>query len=315
MTSGGSPLDLLVIGDLNPDLIVTGGDMVPRFGQVEQLVESADLVLGGSGAIVASGAAKLGLSVGLCAVVGDDELGAMVRRWVEGAGVDTSHVRIDRDRATGVSVILAAPGGRAILTSPGAIDSLAPGDLAGLPARSARHVHAASTFLMSHDVRAALPETLRRFSAAGATTSVDTNWDPAEEWETRGLLEAAHLFLPNAAELTAITGEPDVEGALAAWAHPADVAVKLGEAGGACRAGETFVRIAAPPVPGLVDTIGAGDGFDAGYLAGFLGGRSPVSSLALAVAVGALSTRGAGGTAAQPNLAEAERCATTLVTG
>ena len=40
------------------------------------------------------------------------------------------------------------------------------------------------------------------------------------------------------------------------------------------------------------------------YLAGFLGGRSPVSSLALAVAVGALSTRGAGGTAAQPNLAE-----------
>ena len=154
---------------------------------------------------------------------------------------------------------------------------------------------------------------MRRFSAAGATTSVDTNWDPAEEWETRGLLEATHLFLPNAAELTAITGMPNVDEALASWAHPAHV--KLGEEGGACRSGGTFVRIAAPPVPGLVDTIGAGDGFDAGYLAGFLGGRSPASSLALAVAVGALSTRGAGGTAAQPNLAEAERCAATLVTG
>src|ERR671930_686311 len=67
--------DLLVVGDANPDLVLRGGDVVPTFGQREQIVDEAALVLGGSGSIMACGAARLGLSVGMVACVGDDALG------------------------------------------------------------------------------------------------------------------------------------------------------------------------------------------------------------------------------------------------
>ena len=64
-------IDLLVLGDVNPDLILTG-DVVPAFGQAEQLLDGATLSVGGSGAITACGAARLGLRVAMCVLVGDD---------------------------------------------------------------------------------------------------------------------------------------------------------------------------------------------------------------------------------------------------
>ena len=62
--------DLLVVGDANPDLVLRGGDVVPAFGQREQLVDHADLTLGGSGAIMACGAARLGMEVAVVAAEG-----------------------------------------------------------------------------------------------------------------------------------------------------------------------------------------------------------------------------------------------------
>ena len=72
-------MDLLVVGDANADLVLRGGDIVPSFGQREQLVDHAELVLGGSGAILAAGAARLGLDVAMVACVGDDPLGRVMR--------------------------------------------------------------------------------------------------------------------------------------------------------------------------------------------------------------------------------------------
>ena len=69
MTAG-----LLVVGDANPDLILRG-DVVPRFGQAEQLLDDADLVLGGSAAITAHGLARLGRPVSLVAAIGADAFG------------------------------------------------------------------------------------------------------------------------------------------------------------------------------------------------------------------------------------------------
>ena len=72
-------LDLLVLGDANPDLVLHGGDVVPAFGQAEHLVDDARLTIGGSGAILACGAARLGLRAAIAAVVGDDLFGRFVR--------------------------------------------------------------------------------------------------------------------------------------------------------------------------------------------------------------------------------------------
>src|SRR3954467_7677951 len=97
-------MDLLVVGDLNADIVLRGGDVVPRFGQREQLVDDAELVLGGSGAIMAHGAAKLGLEVAMVACVGDDALGTAMIDALERGGVETSGVIRTADAATGVSV-------------------------------------------------------------------------------------------------------------------------------------------------------------------------------------------------------------------
>jgi len=117
-------LDLLVLGDTNPDLVLHGGDVVPAFGQAEHLVDDAILTIGGSGAILACGAARLGLRVAIAAVVGDDLFGRFVRDGLAEHGVDVSGIRVDPKTPTGVTVVLSGPDDRAILTMPGTIAGL-----------------------------------------------------------------------------------------------------------------------------------------------------------------------------------------------
>lgn len=300
-------LDLLVVGDVNPDVVVSSPGLEPRFGQVEQIVDSAELVVGGSGAITAMGAARLGLRVGLCAVVGGDDLGRLMTLKLADVGVDVTHLVVDARRPTGMSVILDRGGDRAVLTALGTISALTVDDLAALPGRPARHVHAASYYLMAPMLRAALPAQLARFRAAGATTSLDTNWDPTERWDVADVLRETDLFLPNEAELSAIAGTPIVDRALAVLAEQGcDTAVKRGDRGAVARVGEWTYRATRTPPVEYADAIGAGDTFDAGFLAGRLLGRDPGEALAMAVVAGTLSTSATGGTGAQPTLDEVD---------
>lgn len=304
-------LDLLVIGDVNPDVIVRAADPRPSFGQAERLVESIDLVIGSSSAIFASGAARLGLRVAMAGLVGDDPLGRFVVDALAARGVDVAGVQVDGAVPTGASVILSGSRDRAIFTAPGTIPLLrATAVPAGLVAR-ARHVHVGSFFLLDA-ARADLPALFRAARASGSTTSLDCNWDPRGTWDAglRALLREIDVFLPNAAEAGLITGQPDAEeAALALLALGSRVvAVKLGADGALAVAGGEAVRCAALPVE-PVDATGAGDSFDAGFLAAWLAGRPLRECLALGVTCGSLSTLGAGGTAAQPTLAEAEAAA------
>lgn len=306
-----SPLvghDLLVIGDANPDLILAG-DVEPVFGQVEKLVDSGRLTLGGSASIVAAGAARLGLRTAIATVVGDDALGRVQTTALAAAGVDTRGVRVDARRPTGVTVVLARGDDRALLTALGTIDALRAEDVDRALVAGARHVHVSSYFLQPA-LAAGLPGLLQRARAAGASVSLDTNWDPSGRWDLGALLALVDVFLPNAAEACAITGAADAEAAAAALARTVPiVVVTCGAEGAIARAGDRVVR-AAPPAVDAVDATGAGDSFAAGFLAGRLGGRPLDRSLELACACGALSTRAAGGTEAQPDLDEALAAAT-----
>jgi sugar/nucleoside kinase (ribokinase family) len=175
-----------------------------------------------------------------------------------------------------------------------------------------------SSFFLQRALVPGLGELLARARERGATTSLDPNWDPSGTWDggLRELLGELDVLLPNAAEAVRLTGEPDPARAAAVLAASGPlVAVKLGAAGalavrpGAGRAGRWLrgepVHVAAPAVSPRVDTIGAGDSFDAGFLAGWLERRELAGALALGCACGAHSTRAVGGTAAQPTLAEA----------
>jgi sugar/nucleoside kinase (ribokinase family) len=152
-----------------------------------------------------------------------------------------------------------------------------------------------------------LPALFDAVHAAGGTTSIDPNWDPAEEWDggLLDLLDRTDLFFPNSAEARAITGIDDVDVAAGALAgRGRTVAVKFGQGGGLAIRGDEVVRSEAIAAD-VVDTTGAGDSFDAGFVAGLSRGWSLDRCLALAVACGSLSTRAGGGTQAQPTLEEA----------
>lgn len=297
--------DLLVLGDVNPDLILSG-DVEPAFGQVERIVQDARLTVGGSGAIVACGAARLGLRTAICGVVGDDVFGRFMRDELERRGVGVDGLVVEPDRPTGVTVVLAGSGDRAILTHMGTIGDLRIDRIGDARLDASRHVHVASYFLQDL-LRPDLPALFDRLRANGSTTSIDPNWDPTERWDA-GLLELLALtdvFLPNAEEATRIAGVTDVEGAAAGLATRAGaVAVKAGPDGAVAATGDGLIRAPAARVE-AIDTTGAGDAFDAGFLASRLAGDRLERSLAIANACGALSTRALGGLDAQPTMDEA----------
>ncbi|WP_328498222.1 carbohydrate kinase family protein [Streptomyces sp. NBC_00414] len=315
--------DLLVIGDANPDVVLGPLHAPLAFGQHEQLVGSGLLTLGGSAAIMACGAARLGLEVAFAGRIGDDEAGRFVRAALDDRGVDTGALRVDRTLATPLTVVLTlSDGDRAILTSPGTLTATGPEDVPRDLLVTSRHIHAASYFLLP-ELAAALPELFGTARARGATTSLDTNDDPSGRWAPDALpatLAVTDFLLPNAQEAIALsaampasaalsstagTTAESVETAAAALAAQGPhVIVKNGAAGAVAHDGSTLLSTDGIPAQ-PVDTVGAGDSFDAGFVAAHLRGLSTAHALALAAACGALSTRAHGGTPSQPTWAEA----------
>jgi sugar/nucleoside kinase (ribokinase family) len=297
--------DILVVGELNADLILRG-DVAPAFGQAEQLIDDATLTLGSSSAIFACGAARLGLRVVFVGKAGEDEFGRFVVRELAARGVDTSGIVIDAAIPTGLSVILSRPADRAILTHPGSIAALRYDEIDQSLLPRARHLHLGSYFMLD----ALRPDVARLFDAAhshGRSVSLDTNYDPAETWDggLADVLSRVDIFLPNETELCAIAGVDNTDSALDRLAKRVPIlAAKLGERGAIARRGAESAYAAAPPTQ-VVDTTGAGDSFDAGFVYCYLAGWDLARSLRLACACGSLSTRAAGGTGAQATLEEA----------
>src|SRR5512138_822060 len=208
------PFDLIVVGEINPDLILRG-DVIPAFGQVEQLIDDATLTIGSSSAIFACGAARLGLRVAFIGKVGDDEFGRFMLRELAQHGIDISGVVIDPTTPTGLSVILSRPIDRAILTHLGSIAALRFAEIDLSLLSHARHLHLGSYYLLDA-LRPDVPRLFDEAKARGLSISIDTNYDPTEQW-AGGLhetLQRVDVFLPNETELLAITHEDSIEAGL-----------------------------------------------------------------------------------------------------
>ncbi len=296
--------DVVVVGELNADLILRG-NVTPAFGQVEQIIDDAALTIGSSSAIFACGAARLGLRVAFIGKAGDDEFGRFMRRELQQRGIDTSGVVIDPNLPTGLSVILSRPADRAILTHLGSIAALRFDEIDLALLSRARHLHLGSYYLLDA-LRPDVPRLFEEARARGLTISIDTNYDPAEKWEggLRETLRRVDVFLPNEMELLAVTREDSIEAGLDRLSEIPVVAVKLGARGAIALSGSQIFRADAIPVK-VVDTTGAGDSFDAGFVHAYLAGQDLSQALRFACACGSLSTRAAGGTAAQATMAEA----------
>jgi sugar/nucleoside kinase (ribokinase family) len=262
------------------------------------LLTAADLVLGGSAAITAAGCARLGLRTALLAAVGDDVFGRIVRDALEARGV-TLLAADGRGEPTGITIVLSEKDDRGMLTLPGTIPALRPPDVTDELLSRARHVHVASLYLQPA-LAAGLAGVFRRARQIGVTTSLDTNWDPDGKWESIAeILAHTDVFLPNANELLAITGAGTAEAAAARLVGDGTTVVMKDGARGA-RAWWPGGSSAAPGAAvDVVDTTGAGDSFNAGFLAARLSGHDLAESLRWATVAGSLSTRAVGGTAAQ----------------
>ena len=296
--------DILVAGEINPDLILTG-DVVPAFHQTEQLANSAELMIGSSSVIFACGAARLGLKVAFVGLCGHDLFGHFMLDQMEQHRVDVSNVIIQADGHTGISVILNRGADRAILTYPGLMADLQATHIPDTLLEQARHLHVASYFLQTH-LQPDLPHIFRRARALGLTTSLDTNYDPSEKWMGFDkLLSVTNVFLPNEKEALSLTSAADVHGAAERLSPKVEaLAIKLGKEGALGVRGGQQVKVSSLPMQ-VVDTIGAGDSFDAGFLYDYLNERPLEESLRLGCICGALSTQRSGGTAGQPTLEEA----------
>lgn len=299
------PLDVLTFGDLNVDLILSGPDVTPVFGQVEKLVADYTLEMGGSCSIFACQAAKLGLKTGLLGKLGDDDFGRLVLRRLGESGVDTSRVAVDPRLKTGLGLALCPPGDRAILTYMGTINALTPPDVDDGVLASARHLHHGSYYLQS-GLRPGMAAIFRRAKSLGLTTSLDTNWDPEERWEgVEELLPHVDVFMPNDQEALRLARASSLDEAARRFLDLGTglVVVKAGPKGARVYARGTQIERAVQPVSGG-DSIGAGDSFDAGFLAGWLRGLELERCLEIATACGRGVAGQTGGLAGQPRWAE-----------
>lgn len=299
--------DLTVIGELNVDLLLYGKDLTPSFGQTEKLVKDAVLTVGSSSAIFAHQAALLGLRVAFVGKVGDDTFGEFMVSRLQNVGIDTSAIVVDCGVKTGVTLHLVRGEDRAMLTYPGSIAALHPREVDKDLLQNTRHLHAGSYFLQK-GIQMELPDLFAHARQAGSTTSLDPGWDPEENWNS-GLvatLRQTDIFLPNEQELLAITRQYSIQKALTDCTAPHTVVVKGGSSGAILYEHATTKRCAPPPVDS-VDTTGAGDSFDAGFLFAQLNGYGTERALEIGCVCGALSTQSSGGVDAQPELEQIEQ--------
>lgn len=288
-------MDVVVVGELNADLILSGLAAVPRCGEI-QCAQGMRLTLGSSSAIFACNIARLGVDVGFVGKVGNDLLGAMLIERLQDHGVDTSRIVRTDEAQTGICVVLSFPHDYAMASYPGVREKFCLVDVDLAYVQSARHLHM-SSFYLQPALQPGAAELFRGAKGAGLTTSLDPDCDPAGKWN-KGLLELLHyvdVFLPNEQEALKISGKNNLESALDSLAKlSATVVVKRGAAG--VVVSSQGQRLAAPGFHvEPLDTTGAGDSFNAGFISRFLKHDSLADCIAWGNACGAMSTLAMGG--------------------
>ncbi|MCS7484049.1 sugar kinase [Umezawaea endophytica] len=241
--------------------------------------------IGGAESNVACHLARLGVTSSWVSAVGADAFGQAVLDGVGGAGVDVSAVHVDPERPTGLYVKEADASGSPVryYRRGSAASAMGPGVLGALDLADVRLVHVSGITAALSDTCLALLRDVLTAPRTGHLVSFDLNWRPAlwrdrDPAVLRDLANAADVVLAGADEAEAVWGTGDPHELRALLPGPASIVVKQGEKGATLVEGDVHTYQRALRVD-VVEPVGAGDAFAAGYLAAHLAGNPPARRL------------------------------------
>lgn len=294
--------DVIVIGELNVDLILNNIESFPEIGK-EKLADKMDLVLGSSSAIFASNLSSLGAKLSFLGKIGDDIFGNLVLQSLKEKNVNTDLIVIDKHLKTGATIVLNYDEDRAMVTHPGAMEHLGLKDIDKNKLKKAKHLHVSSVFLQPQ-LKENLIEVFKLAKEIGLSTSLDPQWDPDERWELdlKNLLPYVDIFLPNEIEIKNLTSSENINDALDSLSTFANtIVVKLGSKGSILSDKGNTTELKAYLNKNVIDAIGAGDSFDAGFIYKYVSGEKLETCQKFGNLTGAVNTTSAGGTSAFQN--------------
>jgi sugar/nucleoside kinase (ribokinase family) len=291
--------DVIVVGELNVDLILNSIDSFPEMGK-EKIAKNMTLTLGSSSAIFASNLSSLGAKVAFIGMVGTDAFGNLVKDSLSAKKVNIDYLIISNKWNTGATIVLNYSEDRAMITYPGAMEHLTLNDISEEAILSAKHLHFSSYFLQP-GLQKDIVALFKMAKEKGLTTSLDIQWDPNEKWNFnyKEVLPFVDVFLPNEQEILLLTNENNLNNAINKLTPYAKlIVVKLGSKGSMVveDGKSTFMKSFLNDK--VIDAIGAGDSFNAGFIFKFIQGSDINECQTFGNLTGAINTTAAGGTAA-----------------
>ena len=290
-TASSRPAAVLSLGRIYCDMVFQGLDHMPQLGR-EIFAKDFALTPGGGALITAAHLAGLGRPAILLARYGTDALSTALYGQIESLGLDLNY--LDRDASAGpqLTAVMVNDGDRAFVSRragharPSTFE-------AALANSGATHLHIAE-YATLHE----MSDAISLAKSHGLTVSLDPSWDNDLIGDSEFLQRTmgVDVFMPNLEEAYALSGRAERFAALQyLQQHFAIVVLKAGADGGLLAVEGDIISQPSPKVT-VIDTTGAGDAFNAGFLHAWLDGVAPADCLASAIAAGSRSVQAAGGT-------------------
>lgn len=280
---------VLCVGRIYCDLIFTGLSRMPVLGR-EVFADDLTIAAGGGAFISAAHFADIGRAVSLVGRLGHDPMSTALESQLGESGIDLSFLERADNAGPQITVASVLGAERAFLTKragPAEPETLD----AALSWPAARHLHIAEYATLVE-----IPDLVLRAKKAGLTVSLDPSWDDAliGDKALASRCRGVDLFLPNLEEAREISGEGAPEAMLAALRKSfPQVVIKAGGEGAYAASEGGLLHMPAEPVP-VVDTTGAGDAFNAGFIDRWLEGAALSEALTAAIHAGSRAVQTAG---------------------
>ena len=291
--------DCLVVGELNVDLILNDIQKTPEIGK-EVFANEMSLTLGSSSAILANNLSVWGSKVAFLGKVGKDIFSKIVLKSLKRSKVNIDNIIVSENSKTGATIAMSYGDDRAMVTYPGAMSELKEKDIKDKVLSKAKHLHVSSVFLQESLIGGIL-KLFKRAKKLGLTTSLDTQWDPYEKWDLdlEELLPFVDIFMPNKEELINLTQTNSIEEAYHKIKDFSNIVVVKNSINGSHLFYKNKeIKQHAFLNKNIIDAIGAGDSFNAGFLNEFINKSDLKKCLEYGAVSGAINTTGAGGTGA-----------------